>query len=89
MNIIVFIRFYFIFSFFINLNLNLDETPRNLKRFLLSSLVGTSKFREIRPDFVGIVNPGLKDDGKNKGLKLCLSVAQIRKPITTCPFLFD
>ena len=58
MNIIVFIRFYFIFSFFINSNLNLDETPRNLRRFLLSSLVKMSKFCEIRPDFVGIVNPG-------------------------------
>ena len=63
MNIILFIRFYLIFSFFINSNLNLDETLRNLRRFLLSSLVETSQFREIRPDFVGIVNPGMDDRG--------------------------
>jgi hypothetical protein len=56
MNIILFIRFYLFFSFFINSNLNLDETHRNLRRLLLSSLVETSKFRKIRSVFVGIVN---------------------------------
>ena len=57
MNIILFIRFYLIFSFFINSNLNLDETYRNLRQLLLLSLIETSKFNEIRPVFVGIVNP--------------------------------
>ena len=64
MNIIPFIRFYLIVSFFINSNLNfinsnlnLNETHRNLRRLLLSSLVETSKFRGIRPVFVVIVNP--------------------------------
>ncbi len=42
----------FDFFFFINLNLNLDETHRNLKRLLLSSLNKTSKFRGIQPIFV-------------------------------------
>ena len=58
MNIILFIRFYLVFSFFfINSNLNLDETHRNLRRLLLSSLIETSEFHVIWPVFIGIVNP--------------------------------
>ena len=63
MNIILFIRFFFDFFFFINSNLNLYETSRNLRRFLLSSIVEMSKFREIQSDFVGIVNPACCQSG--------------------------
>ena len=57
MNIILFTRFYLIVSFFINSNLNLDKTHRNLRWLLFSSLIKTLKFRRIQPIFVGIVTP--------------------------------
>ena len=54
MNIILFIRFYLIFSLFYQFKFELRFTHRNLRWFLLSSLVETLKFHGIRPVFVGI-----------------------------------